>query len=103
MLKVGDSVGGIYSKSLNGVEFWELVEDKITKVTITKKGRTYHTKSRFRPLNAEDVDINTEIFEEGSLVFVREVFGLTERNRKKAEDWVKWVNEDLSRVKSVLE
>ena len=27
-LNVGDSVGGIYKKSKNGEDFWELVEDK---------------------------------------------------------------------------
>ena len=36
-LNVGDSVGGIYKKSKNGEDFWELVEDKINKITITKK------------------------------------------------------------------
>ena len=41
-LNVGDSVGGIYKKSKNGEDFWELVEDKINKITITKKyGRRY--------------------------------------------------------------
>ena len=33
-LNVGDSVGGIYKKSKNGEDFWELVEDKINKITI---------------------------------------------------------------------
>lgn len=103
MLKIGDSVGGLYPYIRNGIEVWELTEDKITKITISKNGRKYHVKSKFRTLCADDVDSNTEIFEEIDCVFTREVFGLTDKNRRKAEYWVKWVNEDLSRVQSIFE
>lgn len=33
MLNIGDSVGAIYKKSKDGKEFWELVEDKINKIS----------------------------------------------------------------------
>ena len=62
-LNVGDSVGQLYDNQTTGN--WELVEDKINKITITKKcGRRYFTKSKFRPLDADDVDNNTKEMEE---------------------------------------
>lgn len=37
-LYIGDSVGGIYEKiKPDGTKVWELLEDKINKVTETKK------------------------------------------------------------------
>lgn len=105
-LNVGDSVGGIYKTTKNGEDFWELVEDKINKITITKKaGRRYFTKSRFRPLDADDVDSNTKCMEEAigkGYIIVKEVFGLNDRTRPFAENWVKWANENMDKAVSVL-
>ena len=57
-LNVGDSVGQINKTSAGE---WKLYEDKINKITITKKyGRRYFTKSVFYPLDADDVDNNTK-------------------------------------------
>ena len=39
-LNVGDSVGGIYKTGTGDDAKWELVEDKINKITITKKAGT---------------------------------------------------------------
>ena len=36
ILNVGDSVGVLYKRTVDGKEFWELTEDKINKITITK-------------------------------------------------------------------
>ena len=47
-LNVGDSVGAIYKRNKSGQDYWELVEDQINKITLTKKyGRRYFTKSQF--------------------------------------------------------
>jgi hypothetical protein len=106
-MNIGDSVGGIYKKSKNGEEFWELVEDKINKITITKKaGRRYFTKSKFYPLDADDVDSNTRIMEDAvnrGFIIVREVFGLNDVTRPFAENWVKWANENMDKAVSLLE
>lgn len=81
-LYIGDSVGGIYEKiKPDGTKVWELLEDKINKVTETKKdGVKYYTKKHFRPLYAGDVDFNTMQMEEAignGYILTREVFGLT--------------------------
>ena len=108
-LNVGDSIGGIYKKSKNGEDFWELVEDKINKITITKKyGRRYFTKSRFNPLDADDVDSNTDMMEdiiskEYRYIIIREVFGLNDKTRPFAENWVKWANENKDKAVNVLD
>lgn len=61
ILNVGDSVGGLYKRTVDGKEFWELTEDKINKITITKKyGRRYFTRKVFYPLDVDDVDQNTK-------------------------------------------
>jgi threonyl-tRNA synthetase len=106
-MNIGDSVGGIYKKSKNGEEFWELVEDEINKITITKKaGRRYFTKSRFYPLDADDVDSTTKEMEEAvdkGYIITREVFGLNDITRPFAENWVKWANENMDKAVSILE
>lgn len=106
ILNIGDSVGGIYKKSKDGKEFWELVEDKINKITITKRyGRRYYTKSRFYPLDADDVDDNTKQMENvigKGYIITKEVFGLNDKTRPFAENWVKWANENMDKAVSVL-
>jgi hypothetical protein len=39
VLKVGDSVGGIYKRTKDNVEEWYLCEDKINKIVENRKGR----------------------------------------------------------------
>lgn len=106
MMNVGDRVGGLYKRSKNGEEFWELVEDKINKITITKKyGRRYFTKSKFYPLDADDVDNSTKEMEEcigRGYIITKEVFGLNDRTRPYAEKWVKWANENPEKLNSIL-
>ena len=104
-LNVGDSVGQLYDNQTTGN--WELVEDKINKITITKKyGRRYFTKSKFYPLDADDVDNNTKDMEESigqGYIIVREVFGLNDKTRSCAERWIKWANENKDKAVSVLD
>jgi hypothetical protein len=93
MLKVGDSVGGIYKKSGIGKDEWYLCEDKINKIVELKSGRKYYTKSKFHPLDADDIDSNTKMQEEAKdFIIVREVFGLNDVTRPKLENWVIWAN-----------
>ena len=106
-LNVGESVGEIYKRALkDGEEYWELVEDKINKSTITKKyGRRYFTKSKFYPLDADDVDNNTKEMEESigqGYIIVREVFGLNDKTRPYAERWIKWANENKDKVVGLI-
>ena len=106
-MNIGDSVGAIYKREREGKEEWYLREDKITKITITKKyGRRYFVKAKFYPLDADDVDSNTEIMEDAigkGYIITREVFGLNEKTRPFAENWVKWANENMDKAVSILE
>lgn len=108
-LQVGDSVGGIYKRSINpdGTVCWSLLESKITKVVQTKKeGWRYYTKSNFVPLYAEDIDNNTEIMEDAvgkGYILTKEVFGLNDVTRPFAEKWIEWANENKDKAVSVLE
>ena len=102
-LNVGDSVGQI-NKTSTGE--WKFYEDKINKITVTKKyGRRYFTKSVFYPLDADDVDNNTKDMEESigrGYILTKEIFGLNEKTRFHAERWVKWANENKDKAVSVL-
>ena len=102
-LNVGDSVGQI-NKTSTGE--WKFYEDKINKITVTKKyGRRYFTKSVFYPLDADDVDDNTKDMEDAigkGYIIAREVFGLNDKTRPFAERWIKWANENKDKPVSVL-
>lgn len=104
-MNVGDSVGAIYKYSKNNKERWELVEDKINKITITKRlGKRYFTR-KFYPLDAEEVDDNTKIMEEAvgkKYIITREVFGLNDKIRPFAERWVKRANENPEKAVGLL-
>lgn len=106
-LHIGDSVGYIGKGIKNGIEQWRLTEDKITKIDQTKKyGERYHTKSKFYPLDAEDVDSNTKIMEKAvgkGYILTREVFGINDITKPFAENWIKWANENMDKAVSVLE
>lgn len=103
MLKVGDSVGGIYKGTKDGIEKWYLCEDKINKVVKLKIGKKYYTKKKFIPLFAEDVDNNTADQEKAEgYILTREVFGLNDITRPKAENWIKWANENMDRAVGIL-
>lgn len=105
-MNIGDSVGSISKVIKDGKEVWKLTEDTINKIAITKKyGRRYYTKSKFYPLDADDVDSNTRYMEEAvgnGYIFVRDVFGLNDITRPFAERWVKWANDNMDKVESIL-
>jgi hypothetical protein len=102
MLKVGDSIGGIYKKTGIDKDEWYLCEDKINKIVELKSGRKYYTKSKFNPLDADDVDSNTEMQEKADgYIITREVFGLNDITRHKSENWIKWANDNIDRDVSV--
>ena len=105
-MNIGDSVGMITQKTKDGIKFWGLEEDKINKITITKNGTKYYTPKKFRPLDADDVDGNTEEMENminNGIILTREVFGLNDITRPMAENWVKWANENMDKAVSILE
>ena len=103
MLKIGDSVGAIYKYSKDGKEYCFLREDKINKIVELKSGKKYHTKAKFHPLDAEEVDGNTKIQEKAAgFILTGEVFGLNDITRLRAEKWVEWANENLDMAVSVL-
>lgn len=106
-LNVGDSVGMLQKREKDGKVFWRLIEDKITKIAITKTySRRYFTKSKFYPLDADDIDSNTKIMEESigkDWILTNEIFGLNDKTRPYAERWVKWANENIDKAVSVLE
>lgn len=97
MLKVGDLLGGIYCNSEGE---WHLTSDKITKIVENSKGKKYYTKSKWYPLDADDVDSNTRIqqkaFKDG-YVITKEVFGL-DGLEDKVNKWIKWANENKDKV-----
>ena len=103
MLKVKDSVGGIYKRTKDGKDEWYLLEDKINKIVETKNGRKYYTKSKFHPLDADDIDSNTEMQENAKgYIITREVFGLNDITRPMAGNWVKWANENMDKAVSII-
>lgn len=103
MLRVGDSVGGIYKRTKEGKEEWYLVEDKINKIVELKSGKKYYTKSKFRPLDADDVDINTKIQEKADgYIITKEVFGLNNITRIKAARWVEWANKNMDKAVGII-
>ena len=102
-MKVGDSVGGIYKRSKDSVEQWYLCEDKINKIVENCKGKKYYTKSKFRPLDADDVDYNTDEQEKAEgYIITGEVFGLNDITRPKVENWIKWANENMDKAVSIM-
>ena len=104
MLKVGNCVGGIYQRTKDGIQQWYLIEDKINKIIELSSGRKYYTKSKFRPLDADDVDSNTDMQEKAhGYILTKEVFGLNEITRQKAENWIKWANENTNEATSIWE
>lgn len=106
-LQRGDSVGGIYEKcNDDGTKSWYLLEDKISKVSQTKEGWKYYTKSNFRPLYAEEVDSNTKAMEDAigkGYIITKEVFGLNDKTRPFAERWVEWANNNKDKAVSILD
>lgn len=105
MQKVGDSLGALYQfENKEQGKHWRLVEDKISKIVMLKSGTKYYTKARFRPLDVEEVDYNTELQEEADgYVLTKEVFCLNDNTRPKVEAWVEWANLNKDKALSIFE
>ena len=102
-MKIGDSVGAIYKRNKDGKDEWYLCEDKINKIIELKSGKKYHTKSKFYPLDAEDVDGNTKTQEEAEkYILIKEVFGLNNITRLKVEKWIEWANENMDKAVGIF-
>lgn len=106
-LQIGDNIGAIYEKcTFDGVKSWCLREDKIIKVSQTREGWKYYTKSKFRPLYADDIDSNTRMMEDAigkGYIITKEVFGLNDKTRPFAERWVEWANRNKDKAVSILD
>ena len=102
-MKVGEFIGGLYKKTLpDGKELWYLCESKITKIVQNTKGTKVYSK-HFYPIDIEEIESNSKIMEEANgYINIREVVYLNEINRTKCERWVKWANEHLDEVKSII-
>lgn len=106
MLKVGDHVGMIQKvleDSQGRKNYWRLVEAPITKIVTNRNGTKYHAPKRFYPLDADEVDSNTET-QEGmdGIILVDSVFGLTDKARFHAERWIEWANANPEKAVSAL-
>lgn len=103
VMKVGDSIGGIYKKTLpDGKEIWELVEGKITKIVQNSRGTKVYSK-RFYPLDKEEIDTNTEIMVKANgWIITREVMLLTPAIRNSCERWVQWANENPDKAVGLI-
>lgn len=91
----------IYNYPIIG-EFIEEVDDfggHGGKIVELESGKKYYTKSKFCLLDAGDVDGNTKIQENAQgYILIKEFFGLDDITRLKAEDWLKWANENMDKV-----
>lgn len=107
MLNVGDSIGQLCKKTdSEGKEHWILLEDQIKKIEITKRHSRYVTKSKFYPLDTEDVDTNTREMEDAigqGYILTNECFGLNEKTRPFAERWLQWANQNMDKAVGILE
>lgn len=103
-MKVGSYIGLIRKvQEPNGNELWKLYESKVTRITQNSKGTKIYSKG-FYPLDAEDVELNTEAQEEANgYILTREVFELNDITRPKAERWIEWANANMDKAVSILE
>ena len=92
-MKVGDSIGGLYTKVFtDGSRVWELCEGKITKIVQNSKGTKVYSK-RFYPLDIQEIEDATKVMEEADgWINTREVVWLKPELREKCERFVEWAN-----------
>jgi len=100
--KIGDTIGYI-QKYLRDENPYALVEAKVSSIRLTKEGLKVYAPKKFRPLYAEDIELNTNIMSGDSLILVKEPFVLNEITRPRAERWVAAVNENPELARGILE
>ena len=103
-IKAGNYIGGIYKRNnSDGLEYWKLVDSKVTKIVQNLKGTKIYSKN-FYPLDLEDVELNTELMEKADgYILTREVFYLTDEIRNKCEKWIEWANNTPEKDVSIFE
>ena len=78
---------------------WELVESKVSRMSLCKDGVHVYTK-RFYPLDDEELRSNTNFMRElNGLILVQEPFVLDDELRERCERWVDWMNADPETAK----
>ena len=106
MLNIGDSVGCIYKYTvgLSGDTKYGLRESKINKIVETRSGKKYHLQKNFYPLDCDEVDSNTELFEKAhNCIMLNTIIELNDITRYRAERWVAWANDNPDEVKNIFD
>ncbi len=93
--KIGDIIG--YISEPHEHEY-KLHESKVNRVAVCKDGVHVYAKG-FRPLDDDDIRINTNFMSEPEMILTREPFLMDEKLRNKAERWCKMANEHPRDVK----
>lgn len=97
-MKVGDSIGGLFEKVIDGKKSWYLAESKITRIVQNSRGTKVYSK-HFYPLDIEEIEDNTEVMlNEKGFINTRDVVELTPDIRYKCERWVEWANKNPERT-----
>ena len=79
--------------------YYALRKCSINKIVTYPSGSKYYSNGLYKPVSSKEVDPNTEQMETSDLIFLDEIFVLTDITKPKAERWVKWANEDPERVR----
>ena len=99
---IGDKIGYIQKRHPEGK--WELLEDTIKEIRISKRGVRICQTEHFIAMDANEVLSNTNIMRKlDESVLVREVFFLDDKLRKKAESWINWANQYPDTAKNCFE
>ena len=98
----GDKLGYIQRHHPDGR--WELFEETICSISVSKNGIRIGKTKHFYSQNVEHIVANTELFKSlKDSVLVHEIFFLDDQTREKAERWIKWANEQPDEVRSILD
>lgn len=96
--KLGDTIAYIQKyqvlESRTWRRKWELVESKVSRMSLCKDGVHVYTK-RFYPLPDEELRSNTNLLRDRSgIILVEEPIVMDDELRKRYERWIAWMNED---------
>ena len=91
MITIKDKIGYILMCSRDEKKEYKFIEAKIKSIKTTKKGTFIYT-NEFRPLDAEDVELNTEMIKNGKgCIMCNEAFitnkELSEHFKKVVDYW----------------
>lgn len=98
-MRRGNTIAIISKSNTSGKEYWELIESKITGVKITDSGKKiYYPESKFYPMNADEVDLSTDIMGKAidrNCILVNDFFWLKSSMRYFIEKWIKLENNKI--------